>query len=144
MAIGSATIGSDGDPERFETSGDILDDFAAEQRRKPSYPDVTVEIGMVVEDRASHYCGDIVRWNVEAVTLRERGGHLRHFGWKPGGFLIDGVPVTLVRPTAVGDGDPAGDRLRLGRRRRAGPRRAGEPDLGRGHPRRGADRARVG
>ena len=28
----------------FETSGDILDDFAAEQRRKPSYPDVTVEM----------------------------------------------------------------------------------------------------
>ena len=82
----------------FETSGDILDDFAAEQRRKPAYPDVIVEIGMVVEDRASHYCGDIVRWNVEAVTLRERGGHLRHFGWKPGGFLIDGKPVTLVRP----------------------------------------------
>jgi hypothetical protein len=77
---------------------DILDDFAAEQQRKPSYPDVVVEMGMVVEDRASHYCGDIVRWNVEAVTLRERGGHLRHFGWKPGGFLIDGSPVTLVRP----------------------------------------------
>lgn len=77
---------------------DILDEFAADQRRKPAYPDVVVEIGMVVEDRASHYCGDIVRWNVEAVTLRERGGHLRHFGWKPGGFLIDGVPVTLVRP----------------------------------------------
>ncbi len=56
---------------------------------------------MVVEDRASHYCGDIVRWNVEAVTLRERGGHLRHFGWKPGGFLIDGVPVTLVRPATA-------------------------------------------
>ncbi len=77
---------------------DILDEFVAEQRRKPAYRDVTVEIGMVVEDRASNYCGDIVRWNVEAVTLRERGGHLRHFGWKPGGFLIDGVPVTLVRP----------------------------------------------
>ena len=77
---------------------DILDEYAADIGRKPSYPNVTVEIGMVVEDRASHYCGDIVRWNVEAVTLRERGGHLRHFGWKPGGFLIDGKPVTLVRP----------------------------------------------
>ena len=35
----------------YET--DILDDFAA-QRRGPSYPDVVVEMGMVVEDRASH------------------------------------------------------------------------------------------
>ena len=99
---------------------------------------------MVVEDRASHYCGDIVRWNVEAVTLRERGGHLRHFGWKPGGFLIDGKPVTLVRPATsatatqrvTASGSVAGD----GRR----PGRPGEPDLGGGHPRRRADRARVG
>ncbi len=39
----------------YET--DILDDFAA-QRRGPSYPDVVVEMGMLVEDRASHFCGD--------------------------------------------------------------------------------------
>ncbi len=55
----------------------------------------------MVEDRASGFCGDVVRWNAEAVTLRDRHEHLRHFGWKPGGFLIDGVPVTLIRPDAT-------------------------------------------
>ncbi len=79
---------------------DILEEYAADRARRPSYPDVPVEMGLVVEDRASGFCGDIVRWNAEAVTLRDRHERLRHFGWKPGGFLIDGRPVTLVRPAA--------------------------------------------
>lgn len=32
------------------------------------------------------------------MTLRDRRQHLRHFAWKPGGFLLDGRPVTLRRP----------------------------------------------
>lgn len=76
---------------------DILDDFA--QSRKPTqYPAIEVSMGLVVEDRASGFVGDIVRWNHEAVTLRNREQHLRHFTWKPGGFLFEGQPVTLVRP----------------------------------------------
>ena len=80
-------------------SGDILDDFA-QQQRGPTYPDVVVEMGMLVEDRASHFCGDVVRWNAEGVTLQDRNDYVRHFTWKPGGFLIEGKPVTLVRPAA--------------------------------------------
>jgi hypothetical protein len=76
---------------------DILDE-AAEMRRPTRYPTLEVEVGLVVEDRASGYVGDVVRWNHEAVTLRDRRQHLRHFTWKPGGFLVDGRPVTLVRP----------------------------------------------
>ena len=82
----------------YET--DILDDFAA-QRRGPSYPDVVVEMGMLVEDRAGHFCGDVVRWSAEGVTLQDRNDYIRHFTWKPGGFLIEGRPVTLVRPPAA-------------------------------------------
>lgn len=81
--------------------GDILDDFAQhEARRKqgPVYPDVTVEMGMLVEDRSSHFTGDVVRWSAEGVTLQNRDDYVRHFGWKKGGFLIEGRPVTLVRP----------------------------------------------
>ncbi len=74
-----------------------MDDVAA-QRRKPEYPSVPVELGMVVEDRASGFVGDVVRWNHEAVTLRDRKQHLRFFSWKPGGFLLEGKPVTLVKP----------------------------------------------
>jgi hypothetical protein len=79
---------------------DILDELA-EQRRRPRYREVDIEIGLVVEDRASGFCGDVVRWSTEAVTLRDRRQHLRHFTWKPGGFLIDGQPVTLRRPAAT-------------------------------------------
>jgi hypothetical protein len=79
---------------------DILDEFA-EQRRSPRYPEVEVGVGLVVEDRASGFCGDVVRWNAAAITLRDRRQQLRHFTWKPGGFLLDGRPVTLRSPAAV-------------------------------------------
>lgn len=84
---------------------DILDDFAA-SRKPPTYPTVEVAQGLVIEDRASGFCGDVVRWNHEAVTLRDRAQHLRHFTWKRGGFLLDGRPVTLVRPSAPTTASP--------------------------------------
>jgi hypothetical protein len=64
-------------------------------------------VGLVVEDRASGFCGDVVRWNVEAVTLRDRSQHLRYFTWKPGGFLHEGRPVTLTPPAPVRPSRPA-------------------------------------
>ena len=79
---------------------DILDEFDAD-RRRPKYQTVIAEAGMVVEDRSSGFVGDVVRWSFEGVTLRDRNQQLRHFTWKPGGFLIDGKPVTLHRPEAT-------------------------------------------
>jgi hypothetical protein len=76
---------------------DILDELA-DDRRRPRFPTVTAEIGLVVEDRASGFCGDIVEVSIAAVTLRDRRGHHRHFRWKEGGFLLEGRPVTLARP----------------------------------------------
>jgi hypothetical protein len=78
---------------------DILDELAA-SRAPTRYPTIEVALGLVVEDRASGFVGDVVRWNIEAVTLRDRKQHLRHFAWKPGGFLYEGKPVTLARPAA--------------------------------------------
>ena len=79
---------------------DILDEFA-EMRRAPRYAPVEVAVGMVVEDRSSGFVGDVVKWSSEAVTLRDRRQQLRHFGWKEGGFLLEGRPVTLRRPAAA-------------------------------------------
>lgn len=79
---------------------DILDEFDAD-RRRPKYQTVIAEAGMVVEDRSSGFVGDVVRWSFEGVTLCDRNHQLRHFTWKPGGFLIDGKPVTLQRPEAT-------------------------------------------
>ena len=84
----------------FGRQRDILDEFDAD-RRRPKYQTVTAEAGMVVEDRSSGFVGDVVRWSFEGVTLRDRNQQLRHFTWKPGGFLIDGKPVTLQRPEAT-------------------------------------------
>ncbi len=96
---------------------DILDGF--DPRRPATFPTVVAAIGMVVEDRASGFCGDIVRMSSEAVTLRDRAtaaplqlearrlplrGHRRH-----------------ADPTGTGRRPPAGvHRVGLGRRRRAG------------------------
>jgi hypothetical protein len=96
---------------------DILDELT-EQRKPTRYPAVEVSMGLVVEDRASGFVGDVVRWNHAAVTLRGRDQHLRHFTWKPGGFLIEGRPVTLARPApqrsatrvVTASGSFAGDR----------------------------------
>ena len=83
----------------FRPGDDILDDS---QRTRPStYPPVPARPGLVVEDRASGFCGDVVQVSAGAVTLRDRTGNLRQFTLKPGGFLLEGTPVTLVRPAAA-------------------------------------------
>ncbi|NND74172.1 MAG: DUF3097 family protein [Ilumatobacter sp.] len=79
---------------------DILDD-AATQRQRPQYRSVTVEIGLAVADRSTGFAGRIVRWNAEGVTVRDAAQYVRHFSWKPGGFVVDRAPVTLVRPAHV-------------------------------------------
>lgn len=88
---------------------DILDEFA-DSKRRPTYPTVEVRIGMVVEHRASGYCGDVVRWTSEAVTLRDRRGQQRHFGWQSGGFALDGRAVSLRRPATRREAGPT-DRI---------------------------------
>ena len=85
---------------------DILDEMA-DARRPVRYREVEISVGMVVEDRASGFCGDVVAWSPAAVTLRDRRQHQRHFAWKPGGFLLDGQPVTLRRPTVIRAAAPA-------------------------------------
>ena len=77
-------------------SRDILEEFE-QQRGQPVYPTVAATVGQIVEDRSSGFCGDIVSITAEAVTLRDRHSRTRQFRYKPGGFLVDGRPVTLVR-----------------------------------------------
>lgn len=77
-------------------SRDILEEFE-QQRGEPAYPSVPARLGLIVEDRASGFCGDVVAVTAEAVSLRDRHGATRQFRYKPGGFLIEGRSVTLVR-----------------------------------------------
>lgn len=68
-------------------------------RARPPVPAVAAEADLVVEDAASGFCGAVVHCGRDAVTLQDRRGRERQFPLLPAGFLLDGRPVTLVRPT---------------------------------------------
>jgi hypothetical protein len=80
---------------------DILDELE-QQRRQPAYRVVAARVGDLVEDRSSGFCGDIVTVAAESVSVRDRNGRTREFRFKPGGFLIEGKAVTLVRQQRAG------------------------------------------
>jgi hypothetical protein len=67
---------------------------------------VTAEYGLVVEDRAAEFCGAVVGWEKDAVLLEDRYGKQRAFPFEPGAFLLEGSPVTLVRPAPLASGAP--------------------------------------
>ncbi|MEO3788879.1 DUF3097 domain-containing protein [Nonomuraea sp. B10E15] len=85
--------------------GDVL---AGNWRRpgKGKIPKVPAELELVVEDADSGFCGAVVACDKEAVTLEDRFGKRRLFPLAPAAFLLEGKPVTLVRPAAA----PAGTR----------------------------------
>jgi hypothetical protein len=66
---------------------------------------VVAEAGLVVEDAATEFCGAVVgfdrSYDGDFVKLEDGRGRVRLFAMRPAAFLIDGAPVTLVRPRAV-------------------------------------------
>ncbi|MEV0628387.1 DUF3097 domain-containing protein [Nonomuraea wenchangensis] len=87
--------------------GDVL---AGNWRRpgKGTIPKVPAEPDLVVEDADSGFCGAVVACDKEAVTLEDRFGRRRLFPLAPAAFLLEGRPVTLVRPAPAAA--PAGPR----------------------------------
>jgi hypothetical protein len=73
----------------------------AVRSHRRTIPEITIEPGLVVEDPASGFCGAVIRLEQGNVVLEDRHGRHRLFPLTPAGFLIDGKPVTLVRPTAA-------------------------------------------
>jgi Protein of unknown function (DUF3097) len=84
-------------------------------RPKRVIPELTAEPGLVVEDPASGFCGAVVRFEQGNVVLADRHGRHRLFPLTPAGFLVDGKPVTLVRPApaATGPGRSASGSVRV-------------------------------
>jgi hypothetical protein len=66
--------------------------------RRPPPPEVAAERGLVVEAVDGTFCGAVVSCGKRDVTLEDRFGHQRVFPLDRGAFLLDGKPVTLVRP----------------------------------------------
>lgn len=72
-------------------------------------PEVAAETDLVVETADGRFCGAVVAVGRavvggekrDVVTLEDRHGGRRDFPMLPASFLLDGRPVTLVRPTAV-------------------------------------------
>lgn len=97
---------------KFTTVVVVTDDrygrdvLSAPRRAKPATPEVAAERDLVVEDVASGFCGAVVglekSYAGDLVRLEDRHGRTRVFLMHPAAFLIDGSPVTLVRPRTRG------------------------------------------
>jgi Protein of unknown function (DUF3097) len=68
-----------------------------ERGKQRPVPQVEAEPGLVVEDFEGRFCGAVVAYEKDAVTLEDRHGKRRAFPL-PGTFLLEGKRVTLVRP----------------------------------------------
>lgn len=79
------------------------DVLAGDWRRPPrkAVREVPLERELVVEDAEEAFCGAVVAWDKATVTLEDRHGRRRVFDLAPAAFLVDGEPVTLVRPAAA-------------------------------------------
>jgi hypothetical protein len=93
----------------------------AGRRQRVEFPQVPAERGLVVEEADGGFCGAVVDCEKHVVTLEDRWGKQRVFPLTRGGFLLEGRPVTLVRPTPGGPG---------GESRQAGPAGAGRTASG--------------
>lgn len=85
---------------------DVLEGFAASRRRsKPK--SCGASEGLIVEHIASGFSGAVVRIEAGNVLLEDWKARVRAFPLGEG-FLVDGVPVTLERPTpaAAAQGNP--------------------------------------
>lgn len=83
-------------------------DMDAPRARPSEYPNVEAKRGRVVEHRASGVVGSIVSFNDVEVVLRDRGDVHRPFRPRPGGFLFEGRPCTLIPAPAVASTSTAG------------------------------------
>ncbi|HKS52552.1 MAG TPA: DUF3097 domain-containing protein [Pseudonocardiaceae bacterium] len=84
-----------------------LGPHALPPHRRREVPQVPAETGLVVEDAASGFCGAIVQCERDAVLLEDSTAQVRTFPLRRAAFLIDGGPVTLVRPVGQAVVEPA-------------------------------------
>jgi len=83
------------------TDGILSGPIDVDGPRHPAHPTVAARRGLVVEHRASGIVGSIESFADVRVVLRDRHGRSQAVRPMPGGFLVEGVPATLVAPTAA-------------------------------------------
>ncbi|WP_174566198.1 DUF3097 domain-containing protein [Nocardia pseudovaccinii] len=88
--------------------GDIFSGHSRSKKR--TVPTVVADRDLVVEDAATGFCGAVVgfdrSYDGEFVKLEDARGAVRLFALREAAFLIDGAPVTLVRPKAAAPKKP--------------------------------------
>jgi hypothetical protein len=77
-------------------SKDYGADVLAAGRRREQPPPVDAEVGLVVEDAGTGFCGAVVVVDRGAMTLEDRHGNRRVFPY--GVYLVDGVRADVRRP----------------------------------------------
>jgi hypothetical protein len=90
---------------RYDT--DVL---AGGPPRPAAVPEIAAEIGTVVEDAQSGWCGAVVEIGKDLVLLEDRAGKRRAFALEPAAFRYEGRLCTLVKPVrraAAAPGGPA-------------------------------------
>ncbi|MEV0096572.1 DUF3097 domain-containing protein [Streptomyces sp. NPDC050738] len=80
-------------------------DLTPPWKKSTPAPTVPADPDLVVEEVTTGFCGAVIRCEKTAegptVTLEDRFGKHRVFPMTPSAFLLDGRPVTLVRPSAA-------------------------------------------
>ncbi|MFG3506057.1 DUF3097 domain-containing protein [Streptomyces sp. NPDC047821] len=76
-------------------------DLTPSWKRPAPVPEVPAEPDLVVEEVSTGFCGAVIGCEAGTVTLEDRFGKHRVFPLAPRGFLLEGRPVTLVRPAAA-------------------------------------------
>ena len=92
-------MGSSSRTDRMPTRK-YTDPLRAGARRKAEIPTVPGEPGLVLEDPTSGFCGAVITIGKDGAVLEDGKGRRRVFPLRPAAFLIDGKPVTVVRPAA--------------------------------------------
>ncbi|MFE4535911.1 DUF3097 domain-containing protein [Streptomyces scopuliridis] len=86
-------------------------DLTPPWKKSTPAPEVPAEPDLVVEEVSTGFCGAVIRCEKTAegptVTLEDRFGKHRVFPLLPAGFLLEGRPVTLVRPSTAGPSRPS-------------------------------------
>ena len=93
---------------------DVLSASATDHRRRPRVAEVAAESGLVVETPDGRFCGAVVAVEKavvagekrDVVVLEDRHGARRTLPMLAASFLLDGQPVTLVRPAPVAHAGP--------------------------------------
>ncbi|MDX3384158.1 DUF3097 domain-containing protein [Streptomyces niveiscabiei] len=76
-------------------------DLTPPWKKQAPAPEIPADPGLVVEEPGTGFCGAVIRCEAGTVTLEDRFGKHRVFPLEPRGFLLEGKPVTLVKPSAA-------------------------------------------